>query len=526
MTQPQQQQENAQTTSITRPLITIDTFSGIGGISLALRDFTKTMLYCDVNTFCQRVLSERMKERRLDRAPIHGDIKTLHVPDGFGAEMIMGGSPCTDLSTIGLKQGMVDGPQSSLFFEIVRIVDECPSIQVVFLENVANILKCGIKEVVQELACKRNFDLFWLCKSAASMGAPHMRNRWFCLGVKRGYKIDMSRFGDACSDAACTAMPFPGAWTAPPSSTIAFRPDVHPDEAYDVNWSLRSQCLGNTVVPCVVRSAFVQLLKLHAMESSLKTLLGEAYGCHVDQLDFSAGLPESCAIVDGFCMALPSMLATSGERSKASPASKWTVKLGAKDVLLSSLPTPRRGVSHASSVTSERSLHDLPTILVNSDASVARVGEVLGERYVDHTTKYVVPNVKYIEWMMGYDPDWTRVSGFSCRNPSGGGSRDNKSGARTAVVDGEDATAADANLVAISPVVSGESTDSLRRLNALNLFHKELHPSMNIKDVCDIWRKLTNNEKRTYSDRARKIRMSVDSSSSSSSSSAATVAEA
>jgi DNA (cytosine-5)-methyltransferase 1 len=97
----------------------VDLFSGIGGISWALRDYTKTGLYCEIDPFCQQVLAERMQSGLIEKAPIHCNIKTLHLNEGFRPKMICGGFPCQDISCIGLQKGIVDSERSSLFFEIM-----------------------------------------------------------------------------------------------------------------------------------------------------------------------------------------------------------------------------------------------------------------------------------------------------------------------------------------------------------------------------------------------------------------------
>lgn len=106
----------------------IDVFSGIGGIGLALRGYINTVLYCEQNPYCQAVLIDRMRQGQLDKAPIHPDIKTLYMPSGSKPKMIGGGFPCQDISGIGLQKGIEGGDRSSLFFEIMRIVDENSSI--------------------------------------------------------------------------------------------------------------------------------------------------------------------------------------------------------------------------------------------------------------------------------------------------------------------------------------------------------------------------------------------------------------
>jgi site-specific DNA-cytosine methylase len=83
----------------------IDVFSGTGGISLALDSFCNTVLYCEQHPYCQAVLTERMKNNQLHKAPIHSDINTLYVSPYTSANMLMGGFPCQDVSSRGLPGG-------------------------------------------------------------------------------------------------------------------------------------------------------------------------------------------------------------------------------------------------------------------------------------------------------------------------------------------------------------------------------------------------------------------------------------
>jgi DNA (cytosine-5)-methyltransferase 1 len=101
----------------------IDLFSGIGGISLGLRDFVSVSLYCEWDAGCAAVLSERMAAGDLDPAPIHADIQTLRLPRGLREPvMICGGFPCQDISGIGLQKGVTEGNRSGMFFQIMRLV--------------------------------------------------------------------------------------------------------------------------------------------------------------------------------------------------------------------------------------------------------------------------------------------------------------------------------------------------------------------------------------------------------------------
>ena len=55
----------------------LDLFSGIGGISVALRPWVKTIAYCERDRYAQGVLLSRMHEGSLPDAPIWDDVKTL-----------------------------------------------------------------------------------------------------------------------------------------------------------------------------------------------------------------------------------------------------------------------------------------------------------------------------------------------------------------------------------------------------------------------------------------------------------------
>lgn len=466
----------------------IDTFSGTGGISLALQEFTSTVLYCEINPYCQKVLAERMQEGRLDPGPIHGDIKTLHVSPMWGPEMIMGGSPCTDVSSIGLKQGIVDGPQSSLFYEIVRIVDECPTIQIVFLENVANILKCGLQDVVTELR-KRDFNIYWTTRSASSLGAPHQRNRWFCLATRAGYQIDIERFTPASLQRGAPNE----RWAEEPPRRFTYRPGVREDASYDPNWSLRSQCMGNAVVPEVVRTAFVDLVKMHHNWRQLRETLLD-FGGPVTELTYP--YPEACLIIGDTYFALPFRPAFGGTNSGA--LAPIEVQVGERKVALASYPTPRRGIVHASTPT-ERSMHDLPTVLVHSEVSKSIMRAELGlAELPEKITALVHPNIQYIEWLMGYDKDWTRILQTVVKqasSSSGGGAPEDVSIEQDAGPS--------------TPPPTASSLVPAKRINALNLYHKEVFPHKSINDICKVWRELSAAEKKKYSDRAREIRLAA-----------------
>ncbi len=188
----------------------LDLFSGIGGLSLALEPWVRPIAYCENDRHAQAVLLSRMREGTLERAPIWDDVVTLS-KDALGdveIDIIYGGFPCQDISAAGRGVGMEAGSRSGLFFEIMRLTKEIrPAF--VFLENVPAIRTRGLARVLHEFTALR-YDCRWTVVSAAELGAPHLRRRWFLLAadsdrepedIRQAKKwksnIQSSRYGNA-----------------------------------------------------------------------------------------------------------------------------------------------------------------------------------------------------------------------------------------------------------------------------------------------------------------------------------------
>ena len=443
----------------------IDVFSGIGGISYALKEFVSTVQYCEWDSYCQTVLFERMRNGDLDKAPIHSDIKTLFMPEASAPKMICGGFPCQDISSLGLQKGIIDGERSSMFYEVMRLVDECPSISVVFLENVANILHCGMQEVITELS-KRGWSFQWTIKSAGSFGAPHVRARWFCLGLKHGE--DVTDLVDICKT---IQLPKLGDWKTEEFPRYTFKPEFKEDSAFDPLWIQRCQTLGNSVVPMVVREAFMELVqqsqKWHHVAEFLK-------GSAIKLSDVKYPYPENGLVVASEIFELP---------RKTTAAEHHNIHISLmKDgqvIEMHNFPTPRRGMTHASSLT-DRSLRDLPTILVCCEQTV----EDLKVKNIetDPNAKphmYLLPNVNYIEWMMGYPKDWTKVSEYR-KKP------------KEKEVTGECMDVCEEYKTVISPKKKNQI-----HWNGMHMLMKE-HPGKDIKRVAEIWRSLSDEDKAKF----------------------------
>jgi DNA (cytosine-5)-methyltransferase 1 len=85
----------------------LDLFSGIGGIALALAPWMETKGYCEIEPYCQKLLTQHMGDGLLDTAPIYTDVTKLRGKDiGDTIDIISGGFPCQDISVAGHGAGL------------------------------------------------------------------------------------------------------------------------------------------------------------------------------------------------------------------------------------------------------------------------------------------------------------------------------------------------------------------------------------------------------------------------------------
>lgn len=171
-------------------LRSIDLFSGIGGISYALRPYVRPIAYCEIDRYCQSLLLECQASGQLDAAPIWDDVRTFDGSPFKGrCDIICGGFPCQDISVAGRGIGL-EGERSGLFFEILRLAKEIQP-AFLFLENVPAITTRGGLRVVREIA-EIGYDSRWCTLSAQQCGALHKRERWWLLAFNASLCGEMS----------------------------------------------------------------------------------------------------------------------------------------------------------------------------------------------------------------------------------------------------------------------------------------------------------------------------------------------
>ena len=150
-------------------------FAGIGGFELgfeATGQFeTAWQVECD--KYALQVL-----EKHWPNVTRHNDVITWPAENTEPVDVVLAGFPCQDISCAGMGAGL-NGKRSGLFYEAMRIVRVLGP-KFVVLENVAALLTRGVDQVLGTLAAL-GYDAEWEIVSAASVGAPHRRDRVFII---------------------------------------------------------------------------------------------------------------------------------------------------------------------------------------------------------------------------------------------------------------------------------------------------------------------------------------------------------
>jgi DNA (cytosine-5)-methyltransferase 1 len=235
-------------------------FSGIGGLDLALAEWVTPIAYCEADRYAQAVLLSRMQAGELPTAPICTDIRKFK-REHFecDVDILYGGFPCQDLSVAGIGKGLA-GERSGLYFEIERLIRETKP-AFVFLENVPAIRTRGLGRVVWGLS-ELGYDCRWTTVSAAEIGAPHLRKRWFLLAHTMRERLPQPRAEPTKASETRTAKRSAaiGGVQTPMwdqfTSGFCGVDDGLPLKTH------RLRALGNAVVPAQAREAFMRLMGL------------------------------------------------------------------------------------------------------------------------------------------------------------------------------------------------------------------------------------------------------------------------
>ncbi len=238
---------------MTDKLKVLSLFAGVGGFDLGLERTGgfETVAVCEINPFCQKVLA-----RHWPGAIIYDDVCQLTgqrlAADGLAVDCIVGGFPCQDISSAGLRRGIKEGTRSGLWSEFARLISEIrPSF--VIVENVSDLLSGPSEQpggwfgrVLGDLA-EIGYDAEWDSIQASAMGALHARDRVWLTAYPNADSVRLQRRWPApagtWSEKQFTRLVQVALRDAVPARSGSGKHDGAADRAH------RLKALGNAVVP-------------------------------------------------------------------------------------------------------------------------------------------------------------------------------------------------------------------------------------------------------------------------------------
>ena len=174
----------------------IDLFSGIGGFSLAAESCGfRTILFCEIDEFCQKVLKKHWPE-----TPIIPDIRDIDGTRWRGTTLLSGGFPCQPFSQAGKRKGKKDNRY--LWSEMFRVIKEVQPRWIV-AENVTGIIRMELGQVLSDLETigynfPRDIEEFPIIPiiPACGINAPHKRYRVWIMAYNDNISNRLSKPGD------------------------------------------------------------------------------------------------------------------------------------------------------------------------------------------------------------------------------------------------------------------------------------------------------------------------------------------
>lgn len=116
----------------------------------------------------------------------YGNITEINEKELLNFDVLIGGSPCTDISIMKKNAKGLEGNQSKLFYDYIRILNYNKPKWFIF-ENVKKLINSNdgedfkiVKEVFEE-----NYNIKYQVMNTADYGIPHTRRRLYIIGQRK-----------------------------------------------------------------------------------------------------------------------------------------------------------------------------------------------------------------------------------------------------------------------------------------------------------------------------------------------------
>lgn len=155
-------------------------FSGVGGFEIGIGEKMECVGLSETDKYASMVL-----KYRFPKIKNYDDIKKIDWSEVPDFDLLVGGSPCQDLSIAGKRKG-ITGERSGLFAEFVRTLQEKKPKYFIW-ENVKGALSSNqgwdFTEVQNQMA-EQGYQLWWQILNAKYFGVPQNRERIFIIGFR------------------------------------------------------------------------------------------------------------------------------------------------------------------------------------------------------------------------------------------------------------------------------------------------------------------------------------------------------
>jgi DNA (cytosine-5)-methyltransferase 1 len=153
-------------------------FTGVGGFDLGMPPDWECVGHSEINKYANMVLRYRFKGVKN-----YGDIQKIKWSEVPDFDMLVGGTPCQDLSVAGKRTG-INGSRSRLFFEFIRALKEKKPKYFIW-ENVKGTISSqggwDFAKVLLEFS-EAGYSVWWQVLDATWFGIPQHRERVFVVG--------------------------------------------------------------------------------------------------------------------------------------------------------------------------------------------------------------------------------------------------------------------------------------------------------------------------------------------------------
>lgn len=165
----------------------IDLFAGIGGFRIALENHGQECVFTsEIDKYCQEVY-----EHNFGVKP-SGDITKIEAKDIPDFDILAAGFPCQPFSYAGKLEGFNDQTRGTLFFDIVRILEEKQP-EMFLLENVKGLKSHEKGKTLNTIVSTLKglgYTVYWTILNSHDFGVPQVRERWYCVGFKKKIKFE------------------------------------------------------------------------------------------------------------------------------------------------------------------------------------------------------------------------------------------------------------------------------------------------------------------------------------------------